>query len=86
MIYYIDELDKLECPDCKKRMIVFFDNDVYVSHGCKQCKFFRELENNRAKSVCCGGGGNLEMADPDLSTKVAGNKIEEIPHALHPFQ
>ena len=39
---------------------------------------FRELENNRAKSVCCGGGGNLEMADPDLSAKVAGNKIEEI--------
>ena len=39
---------------------------------------FRELENNRARSVCCGGGGNLEMADPDLSAKVAGNKIEEI--------
>ncbi len=45
MLYYIDELNKLECPDCKKRMIVFYDNDVYVSHGCKQCKFFRELEN-----------------------------------------
>ena len=39
---------------------------------------FRELENNRAKSVCCGGGGNLEMVDPDLSAKVAGNKIDEI--------
>ena len=39
---------------------------------------FRELENNRAKSVCCGGGGNLEMADPDLSARVARNKIEEI--------
>jgi heterodisulfide reductase subunit D len=37
-----------------------------------------ELENNRAQSVCCGGGGNLEMADPRLSETVAGKKIEEI--------
>lgn len=37
-----------------------------------------ELENNRARSVCCGGGGNVEMADPDLSASVAQNKIEEI--------
>ncbi|RLB15395.1 MAG: (Fe-S)-binding protein [Deltaproteobacteria bacterium] len=37
-----------------------------------------ELEKNRAQSVCCGGGGNLEMADPELSKKVAQRKIEEI--------
>ena len=37
-----------------------------------------ELENNRAQSVCCGGGGNLEMADSGLSETVAGKKIEEI--------
>jgi heterodisulfide reductase subunit D len=37
-----------------------------------------ELENNRAKSVCCGGGGNVEMADPDLSMAIAQKKIEEI--------
>ena len=37
-----------------------------------------ELENNRAKSVCCGGGGNLEMADSGLSARVAQKKIEEI--------
>lgn len=37
-----------------------------------------ELENNRAKSVCCGGGGNVEMADADLSGTVAQKKIEEI--------
>jgi heterodisulfide reductase subunit D len=29
-------------------------------------------------SVCCGGGGNLEMVDPELSGKVAQMKIEEI--------
>jgi heterodisulfide reductase subunit D len=37
-----------------------------------------EMENNRAKSVCCGGGGNLEMADVGLSGSVARKKIEEI--------
>jgi heterodisulfide reductase subunit D len=37
-----------------------------------------ELEESRAKSVCCGGGGNLEMADADLSGIVAQKKIEEI--------
>jgi heterodisulfide reductase subunit D len=37
-----------------------------------------ELEGNRAKSVCCGGGGNVEMADADLSASVAQKKIEEI--------
>jgi heterodisulfide reductase subunit D len=37
-----------------------------------------ELENNRAQSVCCGGGGNLEMADATLSGNLAQKKIEEI--------
>jgi heterodisulfide reductase subunit D len=39
---------------------------------------FVELEKNRAQSVCCGGGGNLEMADSNLSGTVARKKIEEI--------
>jgi len=37
-----------------------------------------ELEKNHAQSICCGGGGNLEMADANLSRKVAQKKIEEI--------
>lgn len=37
-----------------------------------------ELGNNRAQSVCCGGGGNLEMADSALSGALAQKKIEEI--------
>lgn len=37
-----------------------------------------ELENSRSKSVCCGGGGNVEMADPALSAAVAQKKLEEI--------
>jgi heterodisulfide reductase subunit D len=28
--------------------------------------------------VCCGGGGNVEMADADLSGSVAHKKIAEI--------
>ena len=36
------------------------------------------MPNNRQMSVCCGGGGNVEMVDPELSGKVAQMKIEEI--------
>jgi heterodisulfide reductase subunit D len=39
---------------------------------------FVELANNRNFSLCCGGGGNVEMVDPDLSAAVARRKIEEI--------
>ena len=37
-----------------------------------------ELPNNRQLSTCCGGGGNLEMVDPELSGKVAQMKVEEV--------
>jgi len=37
-----------------------------------------ELENNREKTVCCGGGGNIEMVDPELSAGIAKKKINEI--------
>lgn len=37
-----------------------------------------ELQGNRQMSVCCGGGGNLEMVDPELSGEVAQMKIDEI--------
>jgi heterodisulfide reductase subunit D len=39
---------------------------------------FVELEKNSAQSICCGGGGNLEMADPNLSGTVTQKKIEQI--------
>ncbi|HUL36672.1 MAG TPA: (Fe-S)-binding protein [Thermodesulfobacteriota bacterium] len=39
---------------------------------------FVELENKRAQSLCCGGGGNLEMVDSDLTETLAQKKIEEI--------
>jgi len=37
-----------------------------------------EMENIRSGSVCCGGGGNLEMTDPDLSGRLARTRIDEI--------
>ena len=37
-----------------------------------------EMEHNREHCLCCGGGGNLEMFDPDLSSEIAKNKIEEV--------
>ena len=37
-----------------------------------------ELPTNHQLSTCCGGGGNLEMVDPELAGKVAQMKIDEI--------
>jgi len=39
---------------------------------------FVELPSNRNLSVCCGGGGNVEMVDPELSGAVAQKKIEAV--------
>lgn len=39
---------------------------------------FVELPMNRKFSVCCGGGGNVEMTDPDLSAQVAQTKLDAI--------
>jgi heterodisulfide reductase subunit D len=39
---------------------------------------FVELPMNRKFSVCCGGGGNVEMTDPDLSAQVAQMKLDSI--------
>jgi heterodisulfide reductase subunit D len=37
-----------------------------------------EMEGNRDQCKCCGGGGDLEMVNPDLSAALAQAKIEEI--------
>jgi heterodisulfide reductase subunit D len=37
-----------------------------------------EMEANRDMCRCCGGGGNLEMVRPDISSAIAQAKIEEI--------
>lgn len=37
-----------------------------------------EMKGNRDQCKCCGGGGNLEMVDPELSAALAQEKIKEI--------
>jgi Fe-S oxidoreductase len=39
---------------------------------------FVELEANRNLSNCCGGGGNLESLDPDLSSRIAESRAREV--------
>jgi len=37
-----------------------------------------ELPRSRENCMCCGGGGNLEMVDPDLAAKIAKAKVDEV--------
>ena len=37
-----------------------------------------EMAHHRESCLCCGGGGNLEMIDADLSGRIAKAKIEEV--------
>ncbi len=37
-----------------------------------------ELPHNREACLCCGGGGNLEMVDPELAARIAAAKIDEV--------
>ncbi len=37
-----------------------------------------EMAHNREHNLCCGGGGNLEMVDADLSKGIAKRKMDEI--------
>ena len=39
---------------------------------------FAELENNREYTTCCGGGGNVESIDTELSSNIAQIKAKEI--------
>jgi heterodisulfide reductase subunit D len=38
---------------------------------------FVEMKFNKTTAFCCGGGGNLEMNDADLSGKVAQHRIQQ---------
>ncbi len=37
-----------------------------------------ELARHGEDCLCCGGGGNLEMVDPELAARIAAAKIEEV--------
>ena len=36
-----------------------------------------EMAYNRQLSMCCGGGGNVEMVNPELSAKVARDEAQD---------
>lgn len=36
---------------------------------------FREMAHHHARALCCGGGGDVEMADPELSAAVARTRL-----------
>lgn len=39
---------------------------------------FVELEHHKNHSLCCGGGGNLQSADPDLMNEISDLRVKEI--------
>jgi Fe-S oxidoreductase len=39
---------------------------------------FVELAHNKAASLCCGGGGNLQSVDADTAAKITALRVEEI--------
>ncbi len=38
---------------------------------------FQEMQHNRDTALCCGGGGGVRSAYPDLSAKVAARRVDE---------
>lgn len=39
---------------------------------------FKELLNNRGECMCCGGGGDLGITNPELAAEITRQKISEI--------
>ncbi|HMR68544.1 MAG TPA: (Fe-S)-binding protein, partial [Anaerolineae bacterium] len=37
-----------------------------------------EAAENRERGICCGGGGDLEMVDPALTTQVGVKAVEKL--------
>jgi heterodisulfide reductase subunit D len=39
---------------------------------------FAEMADNRELSLCCGSGGDAEMADPNLTAAVSKRRIQQV--------
>jgi Fe-S oxidoreductase len=38
----------------------------------------REMTASRENALCCGGGGDVEISDPTVSTEVAGRRLAQV--------
>jgi Fe-S oxidoreductase len=38
----------------------------------------REMSMNREAALCCGGGGDVETADPDVPVQVAAKRVVQV--------
>jgi len=38
---------------------------------------FKEMPRNRETSACCGGGGGVRSAYPELSKEIAARRVDE---------
>jgi heterodisulfide reductase subunit D len=79
-----------QLPLKKMDMIVTFHDPCDLGRGSREFEAPRsiiralpgidlvEMHHNRESCLCCGGGGNLEMIDSELSSEIAKAKIDEV--------
>lgn len=56
------------------RALEVFDEPRYV---IKKYANLVEMENNRENSLCCGSGGGVKSAFPEISNDIAENRIQQ---------
>lgn len=73
----LDEVVTYHDPCDLGRNSGVFDAPREIITGIPGVKFV-ELAHNKAASLCCGGGGNLQSVDADTAAKITALRVEEI--------
>ncbi|MDL2246272.1 (Fe-S)-binding protein [Methanobrevibacter sp. OttesenSCG-928-K11] len=81
-----DKIDELNLS--KKDIDVTYHDSCHLSRHCKEYDAprnvikkianLKEMENIKEEAICCGAGGGVKSAFPDLADKIAESKLEEI--------